>query len=94
MLSDVKAEDKFALPTLKPDLMGLFQRCIKGARGGFAAGYVLVGPKRMIALTLKPTPSGFNGGQGEGRDSGGNPREADKIDRGAISTDFQEGKAE
>lgn len=65
VLSDVTAEDEIALRMLKPDLMWLLRKCIWGKKGGFAAGYVLVGPRKMIALTLKPTPSGFGGGKGQ-----------------------------
>ena len=94
VLSDVTAEDKFALPTLKPDLERLFERCIKGQKGGLAAGYVLVGPKRMVALTLKPTPGGFDGSQGNRRDNRGSGRGGASSDRGLSGRDlFKEGKA-
>ena len=64
MLSDETAEDQFALHTLKPDMIRLFNKCIKG--GGVGAGFVVVGPRGVIALTMKPTPDGLGPGRGRG----------------------------
>ena len=88
VLSDVTAEDEIALPTLELDLMSPLKKCIKVENGGFAAGYVLVGPKRLIALTFKPTPKGFDGRKGKERDrriSGGG---GDRSDGRSSSTDI------
>lgn len=50
-LEDSRAEDTFALWSLKESLLGLFAKCVRKEMKG---GFVPVGPKQVMALTLKP----------------------------------------
>lgn len=57
MLSDETAEDRFAIYTLKGAAIALFSKCVRGKRVA-GQGFVSVGPKGVLALTLRPAGRG------------------------------------
>lgn len=56
VLDDPDAEDQFALVQIAPDFRRLFTKCVKPNPRAPASGYVPVGPRRVIKLSIAPTP--------------------------------------
>ena len=51
-------EDEFSLVGLKGAALGLFAKCIRGHYTPDASGFVVVGPRRVVQLVLKPRDVG------------------------------------
>ena len=54
MLEDSGEEDDFALYTLKDSVLRLFHKCVRPYPTERTSGFIAVGPKKVIGLTLKP----------------------------------------
>lgn len=57
VLEDSGAEDQFALYQLKDSVLRLFGKCVRGEQH---SGFIAVGPKKVIGLTMKPKAKGGN----------------------------------
>ena len=58
ILDDPAAEDQFALIQIEAEFRALYTKCVKGKVHGVSAGYVAVGPKKVLKLSIGPTPMG------------------------------------
>lgn len=58
ILEDPQAEDQFALVQIADDFRRLFTRCVRGRGNRPAAGFVPVGPRGVLKLSVGPTPEG------------------------------------
>ena len=66
VLSDPEAEDKFALVQISGLFRSLFIKCIQPNPRGSTGGFVPVGPRQVLKLSVLPTPmGGVRGGFGE-----------------------------
>ncbi|CAD6584139.1 MAG: hypothetical protein ASARMPRED_001607 [Alectoria sarmentosa] len=60
VLVDPDAEDQFALVQIADDFRRLFTKCVRPNPRALAAGFVPVGPRRVLKLSISPTPmSGY-----------------------------------
>ncbi|KAF6239291.1 hypothetical protein HO173_002552 [Letharia columbiana] len=65
VLDDPDAEDQFALVQIADDFRRLFTKCVRPNPRALAAGFVPVGPRRVLKLSIEPTPmSGYSEGAG------------------------------
>lgn len=58
VLDDPDAEDQFALVEVAADFRALFTRCVRGRVHGPSAGFIPVGPRKVLKLSVGPTPMG------------------------------------
>lgn len=58
ILDDPAAEDHFALLQIEAEFRALYTKCVKGRVHGVSAGYVAVGPRKVLKLSIGPTPMG------------------------------------
>ncbi len=58
ILDDPAAEDQFALVQIEAEFRALYTKCVKGRVHGVSAGYVAVGPRKVLKLSIGPTPMG------------------------------------
>ena len=58
VLDDPNAEDQFALTQIAGDFRALFRKCVQGRVYGVAAGFIPVGPRKVLKLSVAPTPEG------------------------------------
>lgn len=58
VLDDPEAEDTFALVQLAGDLGRLFMKCVTPNPRALAAGFVPVGPRKVLKLSISPRPPG------------------------------------
>ena len=58
VLDDPDAEDQFALLEVAADFRVLFTRCVRGRVHGPSAGFIPVGPRKVLKLSVGPTPMG------------------------------------
>ena len=56
VLDDPAAEDQFAMVQLEADFRALFTKCVRGRVRGVSAGYIPVGPRQVMKLSIGPTP--------------------------------------
>ncbi|KAL8731369.1 MAG: hypothetical protein Q9166_003461 [cf. Caloplaca sp. 2 TL-2023] len=56
VISDAKAEDQFALTSIEAEFQKLFKKCVKGRMQGPSAGYIPVGPRKVLKLQIGPVP--------------------------------------
>lgn len=56
VLDNPDVEDQFALVQIAPDFRRLFTKCVKPDPRAVAAGFVAVGPRRVLKLSIGPTP--------------------------------------
>ena len=56
VLDDPNAEDSFALVQIEAEFRALFIKCVRGRVHGVSAGYVAVGPRKVLKLSIGPTP--------------------------------------
>ena len=56
VLDDPDAEDQFALVQIATDFRRLFTKCVKPNPRALAAGFVPVGPMKVLKLSIAPTP--------------------------------------
>lgn len=56
ILDDPAAEDQFALIQIEAEFRALYTKCVKGRVHGVSAGYVAVGPRKVLKLSIGPTP--------------------------------------
>lgn len=56
VLEDPNAEDRFALVEIEAEFRALFTKCVRGRVHGVSAGYVAVGPRKVLKLSIGPTP--------------------------------------
>ncbi|KAK4693059.1 hypothetical protein P7C71_g4263, partial [Lecanoromycetidae sp. Uapishka_2] len=66
VLDDPDAEDQFALKDIAVDFRRLFTKCVRPNPTALAAGFVPVGPRRVLKLSIEPTPMGASLVEGEG----------------------------
>ena len=55
VLDDPDAEDQFALVELADDFRALFNGCVRGRVHGPSAGFIPVGPRKVLKLSIGPT---------------------------------------
>ena len=53
---DPDAEDQFALVQIAPDFRRLFNKCVKPSPRALVKGFVPVGPRKVLKLSIGPTP--------------------------------------
>ena len=58
VLDDPDAEDQFALVEIADDFRALFNKCVRGRVHGPSAGFIPVGPRKVLRLSVGPTPMG------------------------------------
>ena len=58
VLSDPNAEDHFALVQIAEQFTALFNKCIRPNPRGPSGGFVPVGPRQVLKLSVSPTPMG------------------------------------
>jgi len=58
VLEDSGAEDDFALYQLKDSVLRLFHKCVRPYSTEKTSGFIAVGPKTVIGLTMKPKVEG------------------------------------
>jgi len=58
VLEDSGAEDDFALYQLKDSVLRLFHKCVRPYSTVKTSGFIAVGPKKVIGLTMKPKVEG------------------------------------
>ena len=58
VLDDPNAEDQLALVQIAPDFRALFAKCVRGRVHGPSAGFIPVGPRKVLKLSVGPTPMG------------------------------------
>lgn len=56
VLDDPDAEDHFALVQIESDFRRLFVRCVRPNSTALASGFVPVGPRQVLKLSIAPTP--------------------------------------
>lgn len=56
VLDDPDAEDQFSLDHIGEDFRRLFITCVRPDPTALAAGFVPVGPRRVLQLSIAPTP--------------------------------------
>ena len=56
VLDDPDAEDQFALVQIATDFRRLFTKCVEPNPRALAAGFVPVGPRKVLKLSIAPTP--------------------------------------
>lgn len=56
VLEDPAAEDQFALVQIEAEFRALFTKCVRGRVQDVSAGYVVVGPRKVLKLSIGPTP--------------------------------------
>ncbi len=56
VLDDPNAEDQFALVQIATDFRRLFTKCVRPNPRALAAGFVPVGPRKVLKLSIAPTP--------------------------------------
>lgn len=60
VLSDPDAEDQFALVQIAGDFRRLFTKCVRPNPRALTSGFVPVGPRKVLKLSIAPTPmSGY-----------------------------------
>lgn len=59
VLSDPDAEDEFALMTLTKPFRLIFNKCVRADSQGSTGGFVPVGPRQVLKLSVLPTPTGW-----------------------------------
>ena len=64
---DPNVEDQFALVQIAPDFRRLFDRCVGSSPGGsVVGGFVTVGPRRVLGLSIGPRRVGKGFSEEEG----------------------------
>ena len=63
VVDDPSAVDYFALESIGKEIRALFDKCIRG-REREAAGYIPVGPRKVVKVTIEPATVGGGGGNG------------------------------
>ncbi len=58
VLSDPNAEDQFALVQISEQFRSLFNKCVRPNSQGLTGGFVPVGPRQVLKLSVLPTPMG------------------------------------
>jgi len=58
VLDDPNAEDQFALVQIEAEFRALFTKCVRGRVHGVSTGYIAVGPRKVLKLSIGPTPMG------------------------------------
>lgn len=58
VLEDPAAEDQFPLVQIEAEFRALFTKCVRGRVHDVSAGYVVVGPRKLLKLSIGPTPMG------------------------------------
>lgn len=58
VLDDPDAEDQFALVQIADDFRALFTKCIRASVYGPSSGFIPVGPRKVLKLSVGPTPEG------------------------------------
>ena len=56
VLDDPAAEDQFALVQIADDFRALFRKCVHGRVEGPSAGFIPVGPRKVLKLSVGPIP--------------------------------------
>ncbi|KAL8718162.1 MAG: hypothetical protein Q9225_004677 [Loekoesia sp. 1 TL-2023] len=56
VLDDPNAEDQFALVQIANDFRALYNKCVYGRVRGPSAGFIPVGPRKVLKLSIRPTP--------------------------------------
>lgn len=56
VLDDPDAEDHFQLAQIADDFRALFTKCVRGRVHGPSAGFIPVGPRKVLKLSVGPTP--------------------------------------
>ncbi|KAL8826326.1 MAG: hypothetical protein Q9170_007445 [Blastenia crenularia] len=56
-LNDPNAEDQFAIQDIADDFRTLFNKCIRGRTRGPSAGFIPVGPRKVLKLSIGPVDS-------------------------------------
>ena len=64
VLSDPEAEDQFALVEIANDFRRLYEKCVQPNPRIISPGYVAVGPRKVLKLEIKLTPTGLSLGEG------------------------------
>ena len=64
VLSDPDAEDQFALVEIANDFRRLYNKCVQPNPRIISPGYVAVGPRKVLKLEIKLTPTGVSLGEG------------------------------
>jgi hypothetical protein len=59
VLSDPDAEDQFALVEISEQFRALFRKCVRPGSQGSTGGFVPVGPRQVLKLSVSPTPMGW-----------------------------------
>ena len=58
VLDDPDAEDQLALVQIADDFRALFNKCVRGRVHGPSAGFIPVGRRKVLKLSIGPTPMG------------------------------------
>ena len=64
VLSDPYAEDQFALVEIASDFKRLYDKCVQPNPRIISVGYVPVGPRNVLKLEIKLSPTGTSLGEG------------------------------
>ena len=59
VLSDPNAEDQFALVEISEQFRSLFRKCVQPNPRRLGGGFVPVGPRQVLKLSISPTPMGW-----------------------------------
>ena len=56
VLDDLDAEDQFPLVQIAADFRRLFRKCVTPNPRALASGFVPVGPRKVMKLSIAPSP--------------------------------------